>query len=178
MTSAVRVWSPLVRIMHWSIAMLVAIDLVNEASANAWHRYFGYAVGALVIVRLACGLVSPGSARLSTLIKTASEVARYVRHGAPPNAYIAHNPLGAWMALALWALILFVVTTGVLLQVEQFWGDETLQMLHRNASYVLAACAVVHIGGVLATSVRTHTNLVKAMITGNKALPGVHHDRS
>ena len=72
------------------------------------------------------------------------------------------------MAFTLWALLLAAVITGWMLQLDAFWGDESLQTLHAAAAYALATLAVVHITGVLVTSAVTHSNLVMAMITGTK----------
>ena len=41
-----RVWDPLVRTVHWSLAALIAVELFNEAGANPWHRYLGYVAAA------------------------------------------------------------------------------------------------------------------------------------
>src|SRR5689334_6769823 len=101
----VRVWDPLVRIVHWTVASFIVIDLVNEAGANPWHRYFGYASGALILVRLVWGFIGVPNARLIRLLRTASLAVDYVaslRAGTQRTAYVAHNPLGACMALLLW----------------------------------------------------------------------------
>jgi cytochrome b len=178
--SAVRVWAPLVRFVHWSVAALVVIDLVNEAGANPWHRYFGYAAGALVIVRLVWGLGDTGHARLAVMAGSAKRVLPYAKSLLVGRArvYIGHNPLGALMAYMLWALILVVVVTGWAQQLDRFWGEEWLQDLHYTAAYVLAVCVVIHVAGALATSALHRMNLVKAMITGNKTPGGeATHER-
>lgn len=167
----VRVWDPVVRVTHWGLAVLIAVDLLNEAGANPWHRYFGYAAGALVMARLAWGFFGSSHARLSAMARTATQLSGYVRRSrAADRAYVAHNPLGACMAFTLWGLTLFVVITGWLLQLEEYWGDERLQTLHANGSYVLAALVAVHVAGALVTSARRRVNLVKAMVTGHKKL--------
>ena len=166
-----RVWDPVVRIAHWGLAAFIAIDLFNDAGANPWHRYFGYAALALIVARLAWGVVGSRHARLLPMARTAMGIFRYLnRSNSSGNAFVAHNPLGAWMAFTLWALTLFVIGTGWALQLEEYWGDETLQSLHARGSYVLAALVVVHIAGAIVTSARRRTNLVKAMITGHKKL--------
>jgi cytochrome b len=76
------------------------------------------------------------------------------------------------MAFALWALVLATVATGWILQLEAWWGDETVETLHKVFAYTLGACAVAHVTGVVATSIAQRVNLVKAMITGEKAPPG------
>ena len=170
MPAAFNVWDPLVRVAHWSVAILVAIEMLNEAGANPWHRYLGYAAGAIVALRLAWGLFGSPYARLSAMARTAKYVVSYVRSPRKSGArgYIGHNPLGAWMAFALWGLVLVVVFTGWLLQLDAFWGDESMQSVHAVASYVLTACAIVHVCGVIVTSLVQRTNLVKAMMTGQK----------
>jgi len=169
--SAIRVWDPLVRVVHWSVACLVVMDLVNEAGANPWHRYLGYACGALVAVRLAWGVIGTPYARLSSIATSARRIGPYLTRSASREVrlfHAGHNPLGAWMALVLWGLILLAVATGWMLQLDAFWGDEAMQTAHAAASYALAGCAVLHVAGVLVTSVLQRTNLVKAMITGSK----------
>lgn len=173
---AVRVWDPFVRIVHWTVAALVVTDLLNEAGANAWHRYFGYAAGALVIVRLAWGLIAPAHARLSEMARSASRALPYAQSltaAGLRSSYLGHNPLGACMAFTLWTLTLIVVVTGWMLRLDRFWGDEFMEQVHGYVAYVLCACAVVHVGSVLAMSALYRTNLAKAMITGNKRAPEV-----
>ena len=171
---ALRVWDLLVRAVHWSVAALIVVDLFNEAGANPWHRYLGYAAGALVLVRLAWGVLGRPHVRLTSIAKKAKIARRYV--GAlgsrdKRHVYVAHTPLGACMVLLMWFLILFVVVTGWMQQLDAFWGDELVQRTHSIAAYVLGACAVVHVAGVLVTSAGSGTNLVKGMITGKKVLP-------
>ncbi len=167
----VRVWDPVVRITHWGLAALILTDLFNEAGANPWHRYIGYAAGALILVRLLWGIVGSPHARFAAIARSAGQLRGYMqRSRKPPHEYAAHNPLGAWMAFALWGITIFVVVTGVLLQLDAFWGDELVQTLHANGSYVLATFIVVHMAGAIVTSTRHRMNLVKAMITGRKTL--------
>ena len=159
---AIPVWDPLVRIVHWGVACLVVIELFNEAGANPWHRYLGYAAGALVTARLAWGVFGSPYARFSSMAQSAKRVVPYLTSAAARGEqrnYAGHNPLGAWMALALWAQILLVVMTGWMQHLDAFWGDETVQSVHAVAAYVLAACAILHISGVLVTSAMTTINM-------------------
>ena len=174
--AAIRVWDPFVRFVHWCVAALVVVDLLNDAGANPWHRYCGYAVGALVIMRLAWGLFGSHHARLQTMAASARTLTAYLGkvQSNTRRFYAGHNPLGACMAFTLWGLLLAVALTGWMLQLDAFWGDELLQTLHAVAAYAVAAFAVLHVAGVLVTSVRTRTNLVQAMFTGVKK----HNDAS
>ena len=176
----VRVWDSVVRLIHWSVASLVVIDVFNEAGANPWHRYMGYAAGALVTVRLVWGVVGTYYARLSLLAKSARSVGQYVAALTVPSRtplYVAHNPLGACMVFLMWALILASVATGWMQQLDAFWGDENVRAVHSAVSYMLAGCALAHVTGVVVTSAIHRINLVKSMITGRKTLPDPHHAR-
>jgi cytochrome b len=171
---ALRVWDPLVRAVHWSLAALILVDLFNEAGANPWHRYLGYAAGALVMVRLAWGVLGREHVRLASIAKKAAMARCYVGASGSRDKrhiYVAHTPLGACMVLVMWSLILAVVVTGWMQQLDAFWGDELMQRTHGIAAYVLGACVLVHVGGVLVTSAGSGVNLVKGMITGKKAAP-------
>ena len=167
-------WDPFVRTIHWSVAVLVVIELVNEAGANPWHRYLGYAAGVLVIARLAWGFGNVGSARLAAMATAAGGAPSYLRGllsggKAPPS--VAHTPAGAAMAFILWGLLLLVSITGWMHGLDTFWGEAWLQQLHAWLAYALAACAVVHVAAALLTSRLHGVNLVKGMVTGGKADP-------
>lgn len=163
-------WDPLVRFVHWSVAVLIMVDLLNEAGANPWHRYLGFAAGALVALRLAWGIVGSPQARLLAMAASARAVKAYLAEwkSGQRRFYAGHNPLGASMAFVLWGLVLTVVITGWMLHLDAYWGDESLQTMHAAAAYLLAGCAVVHVGGVLITSALSRANLIKAMFTGIK----------
>lgn len=163
-----KVWDPLVRTVHWSLASLIVVELLNEAGANPWHRYLGYAAAALVVVRLAWGSADRGYASLSTMASGARKALAYLGSAPAAQAPLGHTPPGALMAFALWALTLLVALTGWMHELDTFWGEEWLQQLHAVLAYVLAGCAAIHIGAALAASYARRVNLVKSMVTGNK----------
>src|SRR3954466_15111139 len=102
-------WDAVVRTIHWSVAVLVLVELFNEAGANPSHRYLGYAAGLLVVARLAWGLGNVGSARLQTMAATAGAAPRYLKTllgGGPVALSGGHTPPGALMAFLLWGLLL------------------------------------------------------------------------
>lgn len=164
------VWDPLVRVVHWTVAALVVVELLNEASANAWHRGLGYAVGALVLARLAWGLWGPASARLASMARRAACAPAYaLALGRGKHALEGgHNPLGACMAFTLWTLLLGAVASGGMLRLDRFWGDDTVQAVHVVLSYTLAAFAILHVAGVVATSIVYRVNYVQRMLAGRR----------
>jgi len=173
MTTA-RAWHPVVRTIHWGVAGLVLVELLNDAGANPWHRYLGYAAALLVVARLAWGFGSVGPARLQAMAATAGGAPRYLRTllgGGSVELSSGHTPPGALMAFLLWGLLLVVSLTGWMYGLDGLWGEEWLQRLHAWLAYALAAFAAVHIAAALLTSRLHGVNLVKGMITGGKADP-------
>lgn len=162
----IKVWDLLVRSVHWSLAALIVIELLNEAGANPWHRYLGYLAAALVVVRLAWGCGERGHSSLVSMVASARRAPSYFTQGSAGS--IGHTPPGALMAFALWTLVLLVALTGWMLGLDAFWGEDWLQQIHEALAYVLAGFAVVHILAAIVSSYAQRVNLIKSMITGNK----------
>ena len=59
-----RVWDPLVRTLHWSLAIAVGLGWATTEWIVDWHQPVGYAALAIVGVRIVWGLVGPRHARL------------------------------------------------------------------------------------------------------------------
>ncbi|RZI43266.1 cytochrome B [Herbaspirillum sp. HC18] len=165
----IQVWDRLVRIVHWSVALLVLGNFLNE-DGSAWHRYAGYLAASLVLVRLCWGLVSTGYAGFSCWWPGFGNIVSYLRatfSGKVPR-YLGINPLGAAMASTIWTLILSLGVTGWMMGLDAFWGEEWLEGLHEFLAYVLLACTTVHVLAVISISIRHRENLPKAMLTGKK----------
>ncbi|MFY9975192.1 MAG: cytochrome b/b6 domain-containing protein, partial [Chromatiaceae bacterium] len=65
----VRVWDPLVRLFHWSLAAAVLIAFLTEDEQIDLHLIAGYSVLALIGFRLVWGLVGPRHARWSDFVR-------------------------------------------------------------------------------------------------------------
>jgi cytochrome b len=112
-TSAmVRVWSPLIRIGHWTLVAAFAIAYLAEDDLLTVHTWAGYAAAGAVAVRLAWGLVGPEQDRLSHFLRPPAEVLTYlgdVLRGRS-RRYLGHSPAGAVMGLTL--LLCMAATAG------------------------------------------------------------------
>ncbi|WP_108258046.1 cytochrome b/b6 domain-containing protein [Mangrovicoccus ximenensis] len=69
----VRVWDPLVRAVHWSVALIVLANGYLDDPETDLHHWLGYAAAGLVALRLAWGLVGSRHARLSAFPPRRSE---------------------------------------------------------------------------------------------------------
>lgn len=171
----VKVWDPLVRSFHWAVVVIVFINtaLVQEGDLHEW---LGYAVVALLAVRVLWGFVGTHYARFSSFLPTRARLRAHLA-GRPwdgedaSSGNLGHNPLGAIMIFNLMVTLALLGLTGHLMTTHMFWGSELMEELHEGLVGYLLFSIAVHVLGVIAESVRSHTNLVSAMITGMKERP-------
>ena len=169
-TLSVSVWDPLVRVTHWTIAALVIGELTVIDEDWALHRWAGYAVLALVLLRLGWGFVGSRHARFSAFppsLKAARAHLAGLMRGRHP-LYLSHNPLGALMVYNLWASLSAVCATGVMMALDAFWGVAWVEELHEVVANWVLVSVILHVAGVVYETRTSRVNLVRAMITGTK----------
>ena len=116
--TTVKVWDPLVRLFHWSLVAAFAIAWLTGDDESRLHELAGYAVIALVLVRIVWGLIGTRYARFSDFVHRPSAVLGYAREMliGKPKRYLGHNPLGGVMILALLVSLLATGVSGLALQ--------------------------------------------------------------
>ncbi len=166
----VAVWDLLVRVTHWSLALLFVITYLTE-DWQALHQGAGYAILGLVGVRVVWGFVGSTHARFRDFVGSPSAAIAYVRglaDGTAPRS-LGHNAAGGWMTLALLMSLVASGITGWSLTRQPGEPAEWLKDLHETAANVTLALVVLHLFGVMASSLRHNENLVNAMIFGRKS---------
>lgn len=163
------VWDPFVRIFHWCTVGLVAVAFFTDAD-RAVHDTAGYAVLALVLARIAWGLVGSAHARFSDFLAPPGRILSYLRDIPAGRArrYVGHNPAGGVMIMALLGLLLITVGSGWLSETDAFFGISWVSHLHHRAAHLLLVLAGLHVLGVVVSSVLHRENLLLAMVTGRK----------
>jgi cytochrome b len=170
----VPVWDAAVRLLHWILAALVAVNLVRD-DGDIVHRWLGYAAVAVVLGRLTWACVSRSHGRIASLMPSVSQSIAYVRlllRGQAPRA-IAHDPLGLWMVWLLWVLVLLLGVTGWMSRLDAFWGDDRVHDVHALLADILLGAVVLHLAGVAAMSWLWRENLPASMVTGLRRKPEV-----
>jgi cytochrome b len=165
-----RVWDPLVRIGHWLLALSILSAWLTRHSPGPWHEWLGYAALAIVAVRLVWGLIGGPYARFSGFVRSPRTTLSYVEaliHGREEPS-VGHNPLGAWMIVALLATVTAVCATGWLYTTDRYWGVEWVETLHSTLTDLLFVLAALHVAGVVHASWRHRENLIAAMFHGRK----------
>ncbi|MCU0836912.1 MAG: cytochrome b/b6 domain-containing protein [Gammaproteobacteria bacterium] len=178
----VRVWDPAVRIFHWTLAAAFATAWLTGDELALVHVNAGYLIGGLLVFRLIWGFVGTRHARFSDFVRTPSQVLAYVRDAVRlrSDRYVGHNPAGGAMILALMITLGITVASGMALYgATDFAGPlagifrgelaaDLLEGLHEAGANLTLFLVVLHLGGVLFSSLAEGENLIRAMITGRK----------
>ena len=169
----VRVWDPVVRLFHWTVAFGCIANLTVLREVKSVHRYVGYAILAAVAIRLVWGLVGSRHARFRDFAPSPQRLFTYLKsllQGREPR-YLGHNPAGAMMMLALVVLVLICGITGWMMGLDVFWGELWVEQVHEVFANAILGLAVLHVIAALAESWRHRENLILAMVTGLKRSP-------
>jgi len=167
----VRVWDPIVRIVHWALALAVVLGWATTAALlSGWHEAVGDGAFALVAVRVVWGVLGPRFARFAQFVRSPRATWAYAGDVVRGRArrHLGHNPLGAWMVLALFFCVAGLAATGWLYSTDAFWGDRTVEQIHLDFAWAIVALAALHVAGVVVTGIVHRENLVAAMLHGRK----------
>lgn len=166
----IRVWDRPVRLLHWALVASVGLAWATTEWAVGWHQPLGWAALAIVAVRIAWGFVGSRHARFAQFVRGPRATFGYAAaalRGSEPR-HVGHNPLGAWMVLALMAVVGALALTGWLYTTDRFFGDATVERLHVALAWAIVVMVALHVAGVAIASRRHHENLVAAMAHGCK----------
>lgn len=172
--ATVRVWDPLVRIFHWSLAGLFLFAFLTGDEWDKPHEIAGYVIAGLVAFRVFWGFAGTRHARFASFVRSPFAALGYMRDGLAKRAprHIGHNPPGGLMILALLLAISVIAATGWMMTTDAFWGVEWVEEVHEVVVYSTLGLIALHVGGVIFSSLEHGENLVRAMVTGRKRAPG------
>lgn len=187
----VRVWDLPTRLFHWILVTLILAawasyefsDVVGDTTL-LWHRLNGYAISVLLIWRLLWGFVGAPAARFTRFLAwpwTAAGYAIALLRGRERH-YLGHNPLGAYMIVALLATVATMAGLGLMGTEHNFvtWGplsnlagsDERSIELAEWHGWIFDNVLLILIGLHIAANVIYRLwkkdRLIEAMVTGSK----------
>ena len=179
----IKVWDPLVRVFHWSLALFFTIAYLTEDDFETVHFYMGYAISALILFRLLWGIVGPEYARFTNFVTGKDRVVRYLKSllTGKTEHYVGHNPAGGMMVVALLLMLALTCFFGMtLLAMDDagplagsfviYLNEDLVEGLHELCANGTLMLVFIHIAGVIVSSVLHRENLIRAMITGVKKL--------
>ncbi len=178
------VWDLPVRITHWLLVLAVLGSYVSYKLGLAYFKYHvwcGYAVLVLAAFRILWGVVGTRHARFASFVRPPAATLRHAAQLARGKArrYAGHNPLGAWMVLALLGMLLAqglsglfsndeIASTGPLYAYVSNASSLKLTSLHRLLFDGIAIAIGLHVAAVLAYQLLKKDQLIRAMFTGHK----------
>ena len=178
----VSVWDLPTRVFHWSFAAAVLIAYVSsEADGGAFwiHVYSGTALIGFVVFRAIWGVIGSRYAQFGDFVQgpaTVSEYSKRLMAFRPPYS-VGHNPLGGWMVMALLAIVLLAVLTGLMTREDGYVGPLShiagglFGEAHEGFGSFVMVLVGAHVLGVVGHGLISRENLVRSMITGIKTLP-------
>ncbi len=168
--SKILIWDVPTRVFHWLLvgSFAGAYYTADSERYRDIHVMLGYILLGLIAFRIAWGFVGTRYARFSSFMFKPGEVVAYLATliKRKPADYLGHNPAGS---LAIWLLLLLGVTSGVtgVMSLKDIGGDLVVEW-HDLVSESMLAIVVIHVLGVIVSSVMHRENLVRSMITGFK----------
>jgi len=170
MANRILVWDVPTRVFHWLLAASF-VGLFVTGDSEKWrdvHVALGYTMVALIAFRVVWGFVGTHYARFSSFAFGPGKVVAYLKSlfTRTPEHHVGHNPAGSWAVYGLLSLGLLSGVSGYLTYNEI--GGEWLEELHEVAANGMLALVVVHVAGVLVSSLLHRENLVRSMISGYK----------
>lgn len=171
MSQRILVWDMPTRVFHWLLVLSFAGAFLTAESERTRdiHVVLGYTLLGLIAFRLLWGFLGTRYAQFRSFLFKPGEVVAYVRslfQGKPAH-YVGHNPAGS---VAIWMLLGLGISTGVTgVMLFQDIGGDVVEELHEFVSGAMLAVVLVHIAGVVVSSLMHRENLVRAMVTGFKS---------
>jgi cytochrome b len=186
----VAAWDLPVRLFHWTLVAFIASAWVSYEFAEdigdsglVWHRWNGLAILTLTVWRVLWGFAGSPTARFRSFVRSPMAAAGYARDlmGGRARQFLGHNPLGAWMVLALLAALVAQAALGLFaIDDSDLTGGPLQHLVPEDVSklatrwhgrvfhYVLLPLIAVHAtANALHQTVRREP-LITAMITGRK----------
>ncbi|MFO1154623.1 MAG: cytochrome b/b6 domain-containing protein [Rhodospirillales bacterium] len=187
-TIRVRVWDLPTRMFHWLLVALVAFNVysgnVGGMANMDRHMLAGYTILALVLFRLAWGIVGSRHSRFVNFIRGPVTAFTYLRDlwSGRHQPSIGHNPLGGWSVAAMLLSLLVQAATGL------FANDEILTKgplagsvskatsrlltgVHEINATLLYVLIALHLAAVSYYVIVRRESLIRPMLTGIKRLP-------
>jgi cytochrome b len=171
MKQRILVWDVPTRVFHWLLVLsFCGAYLTTESERyRDIHVVLGYTLLGLVAFRLLWGLFGTRYAQFRSFLFKPGEIIAYalsLLKGKPAH-FIGHNPLGS---VSIWLLLALGISSGITgVMLFQDAGGEAVEELHEFASNAMLAVVLIHIAGVVVSSLMHRENLARAMVTGFKS---------
>jgi len=145
------------------------------------HVHVGYTIMLLILFRLLWGFIGSHYARFSEFLVSPMESLKYTREllTGKVRRYLGHNPAGATMIVFLMLAIFITTLSGICLIALEGRGPLSntfvvslsggmLKRIHELSADLSIVLVIIHVLGVMYSSIIGKENLSKSMLTGLK----------
>lgn len=121
----------------------------------------------MVLLRIVWGFVGTRWARFSSFVANPKEVFSYVAGSFTGRAkrYAGHNPGSSLATILMFALLLGLAVTGLMMK-NGFGGE--IEELHELIAWTMVAVIAAHLAGIAWHSIRHRENISLSMVNGRK----------
>ncbi len=169
--SRILVWDVPTRAFHWLLALSFTGAFLTAESERYRdvHVLLGYTVLGLLAFRFLWGFVGTRHARFASFAYGPRSVLTYVKSllARSPQHYPGHNPAGSWAIHGLLALGILAAASGYATYSDM--GGHWLEDAHETLANAMLGLVLVHVAGVLVSSILHRENLVRSMLDGLKS---------
>lgn len=202
-TQVRQVYDPLLRALHWIIALSVVALIASSQLAEAFehgpyetviwnlHILAGYGLTVALLTRLLWGLVGPASARWQDLWHPATWKDSLKKLRLPRAHRVGHDPVASLAYLFAYGVMALMVVTGLGLAASEFqagplagwlgnvgWVEDVTEDPHEAGFILLLGFVGLHMAALVFHQLRGE-RVAQSMVTGKQYLEaesGVHHD--
>ncbi len=171
MLRRILVWDAPTRMFHWLqvLAFVAAYLTADSERLRNYHVALGYILLGLLVFRLLWGFTGTRYARFRSFLFNPREIVIYLLTliKGKPQHYLGHNPAGSVSVWMLLGLGIFICVTGVMALQDD--ASDVVGDLHGAATYIMLGVIVLHLIGVLISSILHRENLLRSMLTGFKS---------
>ena len=203
LTHPQRVFDPLLRVLHWVIALSIVALIVTSQTAEwfedgpyektLWnlHILTGYVLSAGLLTRLLWGVVGPISARWRDMWHPAVWKDSFTKLLLPTQHRAGHDPIASLAYLFAYAVMALMVGTGLGLAASEFqtgplagwlgnmpWLEDVLGEPHEVGFALMLGFIGLHMAALVYHQIRGE-RVAQSMVTGKQYLDvesGVQHD--
>lgn len=198
-----RVYDPLLRVLHWTIALAIVALAATSQLADAFehgpyedtiwtaHIFAGYALSAALLARVLWGLAGPASARWTDLWHPAVWWNSLKTLRLPQTHRAGHDPIASLAYLFAYGVMALMVATGLGLAAGEFntgplaawlgdasWLEDTLEDPHEAGFALMLGFVGLHLAALVYHHLRGE-RVAQSMVTGKQYLgteSAVQHD--
>ncbi|CAH0537029.1 cytochrome b/b6 domain-containing protein [Vibrio marisflavi] len=147
----VHKWDILVKLTHWTVAVLFLSNYFLTEEGSLIHQWVGYGVAAAVVVRLMWGLIARSPSRLSAFKPSIPSAISHVKEvfSTKKDDHVGHNPAGAIMIWLMWTLLLGTAFTGWSIEQNLFGAKDIFESVHEVLANLTMIAVGIHVSAII-----------------------------